>query len=214
MSGGTIFKRFLAYFIDFLIIMLVTSAISYLTFLNPRYDKYEKYAEQYNELMDKYVDGDIKIEEYSSQVNDLSYDLNKNGYVYIIADIVVTFLYFGVFQYVTDGQTLGKKILSLKVVSNSDKKLKIYNYFIRCFILNGVIVNIFNFIGIWFSRSVYQTLNTIGGDIDLILSMIISLMILFYKDGRGLHDVLAGTKVIDLKLNKAVDNVKVLEEDN
>ena len=34
-------------------------------------------------------------------------------------------------------------------------------------------------------------------------------MILFWKDGRGLHDILAGTKVIDVREE---NNLEVVEE--
>ena len=36
--------------------------------------------------------------------------------------------------------------------------------------------------------------------------MIIFLMVMFSKDGRGLHDILAMTKVIDLKAKPALES--------
>ena len=53
-------------------------------------------------------------------------------------------------------------------------------------------------------------LANIGSDVDSILSITIVLMILFYKDGRGLHDLAAQTKVIDLKDydEQGIDEVK------
>ena len=45
--------------------------------------------------------------------------------------------------------------------------------------------------------------------------IIIFLMILFWREGRGLHDILAGTKVIDVRNEEAVEEsleeVKVIK---
>ena len=38
--------------------------------------------------------------------------------------------------------------------------------------------------------------------INEMLEVVITLMILFNKEGRGLHDMIAGTKVIDLREDK------------
>ena len=213
MKGSIIFKRVGAYLIDLMVISLISMAITKISFLNPKYDQYVKYADQYTEVMQKYYEKEITIEEFNNQVKDYSYKLNKTGYVYVISDIVVTFLYFGLFASITKGQTLGKKMLSLRIISNKEgKELKWYNYFIRAFILNGVILNIFVLIAIPFNRGTYETIYTIGSNVDSILQMTIALMILFYKNGMGLHDIIAGTRVIDLKLPLEEQTVKKEEK--
>ncbi len=213
MKGSIIFKRVGAYLIDLMVISLISMAITKISFLNPKYDQYVKYADQYTEVMQKYYEKEITIEEFNNQVKDYSYKLNKTGYVYVISDIVVTFLYFGLFASITKGQTLGKKMLSLRIISNKEgKELKWYNYFIRAFILNGVILNIFVLIAIPFSRGTYETIYAIGSNVDSILQMTIALMILFYKNGMGLHDIIAGTRVIDLKLPLEEQTVKKEEK--
>ena len=212
-KGSIIFKRVGAYLIDLMVISLISMAITKISFLNPKYDQYVKYADQYTEVMQKYYEKEITIEEFNNQVKDYSYKLNKTGYVYVISDIVVTFLYFGLFASITKGQTLGKKMLSLRIISNKEgKELKWYNYFIRAFILNGVILNIFVLIAIPFNRGTYETIYTIGSNVDSILQMTIALMILFYKNGMGLHDIIAGTRVIDLKLPLEEQTVKKEEK--
>ena len=113
------------------------------------------------------------------------------------------------FVYFTKGQTLGKKIMGIKIVSNKGKDLKLHNYFIRAFILNGVIMNILTLIAICFKESTYLTIYTVASNFDMILTIVIFLMILFYKDGRGLHDIFAGTKVIDVREE---NNLEVVEE--
>lgn len=209
MTSNVPLKRIVAYIIDYLLITLISTSLVYITFINPRYDEYVEVSKNYNAVAEQYYKQEITAEEFSKQINDLSYELNSNGYVYTIGNIIIIFLYYGVFVYFTKGQTLGKRIMGIKIVSNKGKELKLYNYFIRTFILNGVIMNLCTLIAICFKESTYITIYTAASNFDLILMIILFLMILFWKDGRGLHDILAGTKVIDVR-DEA--NLEVVEE--
>lgn len=196
---NNIFKRFIAYFIDFIVIALISSAITYIAFLNPKYEEYTKVSEKYNEVLKSYYNGDIETEELSNLTKELSYDMNKTGYVYLISGILIAILYYGVFVTITKGQTLGKKIMNLKIVSAKDKDLKFYNYLIRCVILNGVISNIIPLIALCFSKNTYFKIYNIGSNFNTLLMLVILLMIMLNKEERGLHDLIAGTKVVDVK---------------
>lgn len=209
MTSNVPLKRIVAYIIDYLLITLISTSLVYITFINPRYDEYVEVSKNYNAVAEQYYKQEITAKEFSKQINDLSYELNSNGYVYTIGNIIIIFLYYGVFVYFTKGQTLGKRIMGIKIVSNKGKELKLYNYFIRTFILNGVIMNLCTLIAICFKESTYITIYTAASNFDMILMIILFLMILFWKDGRGLHDILAGTKVIDVR-DEA--NLEVIEE--
>ena len=216
MTSNVALKRIVAYIIDYFLITLVSSALVYISFINPKYDEYIEVTEKYNEIMQDYYDRDIDTNEFSEQTREISYELNKNGYVYTIGSIVIIFLYFGVFVYFTKGQTLGKRIMGIRIVSNKNKKVKWYQYFIRAFILNGVILNIVTLIAICFKESTYLKIYMTASNFDTILMIILFLMVLFYKEGRGLHDILAGTKVIDvreenLQLEKEEKEVEVIK---
>ena len=193
------FKRIMAYLVDVLIITFISSALTYVSFINPKYDKYIKYTDQYNEAIDKFYK-DQNTEEFSKTANDLSYDLNKNGYVYIIGDVAIAFLYFSVFAYFTNGQTLGKKIMKIKIVDyKTNNNPKFYQYLIRTFILNGVILNLGTLILTCFSRRTYYQIYPWLANFDTILLIAIALTTLFTKEKRGIQDLGAQTKVIDLK---------------
>lgn len=209
MNNSTILKRIGAYLIDFLVITLISMMITKISFINPKYDEYTKVSTKYNEMLNDYYDKKIEINEFNKQVSEISYDMNKSGYVYIISDIVVIILYFGVFNYVSQGRTLGKRALGLQIVSNKDKPLKIYNYFIRCIILNGIIMDIVTLIAINFNRNTYYDIYSIGSNINMFLQVVIFLSIMFTVNGRGIHDIIAGTKVINTKIiNKEIKDEK------
>ena len=121
-SSNVALKRIVAYLIDYLVITLISSALVYVTFINPRYDEYVETSQAYNEVLQKYYDKEIDATELTEQTKELSYELNSSGYVYTIGSIIIIFLYYGVFVYFTKGQTLGKKIMGIKIVSNKGKE--------------------------------------------------------------------------------------------
>lgn len=120
-SSNVALKRIVAYLIDYLVITLISSALVYITFINPRYDEYVETSQAYNEVLQKYYDKEIDANELTEQTKELSYELNSSGYVYTIGNIIIIFLYYGVFVYFTKGQTLGKRIMGIRIVSNKEK---------------------------------------------------------------------------------------------
>ena len=66
--------------------------------------------------------------------------------------------------------------------------------------IERVILNILTLIAVCFKESTYLTIYSAASNFDMILMIILFLMILFYKDGRGLHDILAGTKIVDVRM--------------
>ena len=208
MNNNIILKRIGAYLIDFIVITLISMILTKMSFINPKYDEYVEVTNKYNEILSDYYEKEIDIDELNEEVNEISYEMNKSGYVYLIGDIVVIILYFGVFNYVYKGQTLGKKLMNLQIISNKDKPLKIFNYFIRCIILNGIIMDIITLIAICFSKSTYYDVYRIGSNINMMFQIIIFLSIMFSVSGRGLHDIIVGTKVINTK----VSNEEVVKE--
>lgn len=190
----------------------------YLNLLNQSYEDELITEEEYNELIkeDKYSEiivskyddkeiskGEYKIitkelnQKFDDIAKDYVYILNKEGIYNSIITLVCTLLYFGVIQYFLKGQTIGKKLLKLKVVSSSDKKINILNYLLRSLIVNDVFLNTIGLIFLVFaSKNIYQqATNTLQVLVSTIEAIIIFL-VLTREDGRGLHDLLCHTKVI------------------
>jgi len=123
--------------------------------------------------------------------------------------MAIVIAYFAIFQFSLGGQTLGKKIMKLRVVKAKDKELNIFNYLIRCAILNGVIVNLLLviFVNTLDVNSFYMA-NYIVSNIQSIIEIVIIIMIFMTNDSRGLHDYIAGTKVIEIDSlgNEVINN--------
>ena len=175
--------------------------------------EYEKLLEYdyVNDLEKLYEDEKIDEEEYNEMVLtlndnysqkelDYSYKLLKYSIIPTIVNLMCILLYFVVVQFYFNGQTLGKKIMKLRVVSNNDKTLNIVNFFIRSLIVNEVFINIISVIMlIVLSKNNYIAYNKIIYSITYILEMAILFTIVFDKNNRGLHDYISNTKVIEEK---------------
>ncbi len=190
------FKRLFAYIIDMLLIgILVTIICSALPNKNESIEKELK--ELSTEFMEKKIDND----EYISKYKDLMYQNNKNEKVPLGVNAVLVLAYFVIFQYMNKGQTLGKKALNLRVVDNETKK--------EVSILRGLLRSILplnilsSFIGVvlikLLTKNTYIDLYLGTNIFETVFIFITLFLILYKKDGRGLHDMMANTMVIEEK---------------
>lgn len=193
-------KRIVAYIIDILIVSLVVAVLSNVHFLNPYKDEYEEANEKYLNITEDMRSEDFDFEEHEDEVLALNYDIYKYRVYSNVISIGTLILYFGVVQLVLEGQTLGKKIMNIKVISNKDKKLNIGNYLLRIVILNNIIFTVLSMIGvsIFKIKNFYYFIYYLSL-IQNAVYMLNILMVVLKKDNRGLHDMVAGTRVIDLK---------------
>ncbi len=203
----TCLKRIVAYIIDILIVTVVVSAISMI----PRIDPYKKdYEKSYNEYLDIVSDAQNENSvDYKDRIIELNYDIYKYRVVSNIISVISLVGYFGILQMVMNGQTVGKKVLKIKVVSNNGKKLNFGNYFLRTLILNNIFFTVINMIAVYILKgSNFYYFTYIVNMLQSTIYMILIIMMVLRKDNRGLHDLLAGTKVIDVES----EDVTIIEE--
>ncbi len=187
-------KRAFAYIIDLMVVLIISTLFSGIEALNPYDEEYEEAMEKYQEIYTNTTD--IKSLNNDETVNIL-YDVSKYGLSISIINLVVTSLYFIVFQYINDGRTIGKRLMKIKVVSKNRKKLKFDQVLIRSLIINSILTS---FILIMLlsctDKAVYLASNKYVQFVDMLLVFVSIIMILFRKDYRGLHDLVAKTEVV------------------
>ena len=197
-----VLKRVMAYIIDVLIFSIVLTPIINWSVINPYIDEYTENYSEYTEFIEQANAGEIDTEtdEYKDKIVDLNYNINKYKVISSSISVVGFILYFAVLQWALKGQTIGKKIMKIRVVANNeDKKLNVGNYILRSLILNNIIFSIILIIGVYiFKAPGYYTLSMVVSYLQLLVMSLIMLMVVLRKDFRGLHDFVAGTKVIDL----------------
>lgn len=188
-------KRIIAYFIDFMIISFVSTIIFQIVFKNS-YEEYNEKTEAYMQEIVRLGSSD-PTEEFI--INSM-YDINKAGITLSIIEFGLTILYFGIISYITKGQTLGKKILKLRVVPIKGKNLNPGLYFLREVILTN---SIFNFLGIinisLCSASRWYVFNNVITNTKTFITIILLGFLIFREDERSLHDIICQTKVIEEK---------------
>ncbi len=199
----TSLKRIIAYLIDILIVSIVVTPFINIKAINPYIDDYNTYYEEYTELIEDANNGDIDTnsDEYKDKVIDLNYKIAEYKVVNSSISVVSLIIYFVIIQYFLKGQTIGKKILKLRIVSNKDKELNIGNYFVRSLILNNIIFSIILIGGVYLlGKTSYYNLSMVISYLQLLVMSIIILMVVLRRDNRGLHDFVAGTKVISTEV--------------
>lgn len=187
------FKRLAAYIID---IIIVSTIVLVICTALPNKDKENenKLQELSTQLMNKEID----VNKYMNEYQDLIYSNNKNEIIELTINLVITIAYFVVFQYMNKGQTIGKKLLKIKVIDNNTKKeVSIIKGLLRSILVFNIIsstvsVSLINILSKKTYMSTYLTIN----EIETIFIIVTAILILYRKDGRGLHDMIANTMVI------------------
>lgn len=189
------FPRLMAYIIDFAIVTLLLSFI--LVFL-PANENYTAYLEEYEQIQINYLEGKTSSDEYVNQSVEVVRDLDYSNVMTSIVGVVVFILYFVVFQFYNNGQTLGKKLMGVRVVSaTGDEKVSMNQYVLRSLLVNSLVCNIL-LIGmvLFMSRDVYFYTKFIVEGIQTLLIIVSAFMVIYSASGRGLHDKMAETRVV------------------
>lgn len=189
-------QRFLAFVIDFVIITCIASIIT-MPFSNS--NNVDKLTKESNELVEKYTNKEVDVMTYFNRAQDISYDLAQETSVSSVIQIILFILYFVVFQIYQGGQTIGKRLLKIKVVTKDGKDLSMNAMIIRALFNDFILSNILVLIVTLFSRDVYFYGSLIVVMIQYLTIFISVIMVSFSKEGRSIGDLFANTKVISCK---------------
>lgn len=188
------FPRLVAYIIDILLVSMVCTGIM---FLIPENKNYNKYLKEYEQIQAEAIEGKIELEEYFNKSVSVAYDIDYCNVISMIIEVTLIILYFIVFQFYNKGQTFGKKLMKLRVVSTKDDDLTINQVAYRALIINSILINILIIGSLLFLGRDYYFYASLSLQVVATIIVVTTLiMILFSKDGKGLHDVISGTKVI------------------
>ena len=193
-------KRLLAYVIDILLVGFIASAISRIEVINPFYDNYieayEKYSKELDNLNEDNVFDKIKSEEFVLDYQNVL----KYGVYSSVISITCYILYFGGFQKWNKNQTVGKKLMRLKVVNKNNKdEVRMWQYILRTIIVYNLLFNSLNVVVSYvFKDELFFTISIITSIMSYVITYVGYIMILFRKDGCGLHDLVSGTKVVEV----------------
>lgn len=188
------FRRVLAYVLDFFLVSFLAALIS-MPFLN--YNSIDNLSRNATEVLNEAASNEEDIDAYFSTTSSLYYKLNKSIGLTSFLQIVLCVLYFVVYQFYNNGQTIGKKLFKIRVVSNNQENLTIDNYIYRAFIVNSVLANILSFIFLlFFKEDLWFTSTFFVSSLNYAVLAVCLIMITLNKSGCGLHDIVSNTKVV------------------
>ena len=196
-------QRFLAFLLDIVLVSVVASFISY-HFLDM--DSIQKLNESSVEVMENYTNGKIDEKEYFNESSTISYELARKQGVNTLVIIFLNILYFVVYQIKNNGQTLGKQILKIRVVDSSNRDLSMNQMIFRALIINSILLDMISFgVLIFANQSSYFYGVSFLAFIQFCILSVSTFMIMFGKDRRGLHDLVAHTDVVRCDVVKEME---------
>ena len=181
-------KRFLAFIID---IILVT--VLCLIICNLMANKETKILNNKLDIItDQVLSNEISNKNYLSDYFYINYKIDKINIVSEMISFFIIIFYFIIVPVYTKGQTLGLKLMKLKIKG----KVSIQNMFRRNIITIGLLIYIAKIILIYvLNYKMYYIIMFILLFIQLLLVIISTFMILYNEDKKGLQDKLSSTYI-------------------
>lgn len=199
-------KRITAFLLDILLVFFLASLITSIHFINPYYKKYEDAFKKYSEVTNNYLAEKINEDEFLKLNYVNYYNVSRFSVPYNIAIAVILILYFVVFQKFNNGQTMGKQIMKIKIINNNDDKdVSLLKYLLRSlpiyYISIGAIIPLLlnSLMLLFIKGKVFYIVSACINYTFAIIGIVTLVVMLTRKDKRGLHDLIAGTKVIEVK---------------
>lgn len=137
----------------------------------------------------------VNLTSYINELGNYYKEVNTHNILIILLNILYTSFYFIIYPYYHNGQTIGKKIFKIRVKMMGGRELTFKSLIIRSLIINGLFYYLGLLLGLFINTN-YFILISVFGLVQIILLVISLIMVMTRKDQRGLHDLLAGTRVM------------------
>ena len=188
-------QRFVAFMIDLILVSFITSLV---TAIIPTNSSIDKLYDQQVKIVKNYTAKKITMQEYVNQLVDINYDIAKQTGIITLVSIAISLLYYVLYVYKNDGQSIGKKMMKIKIQKkDKEKELTMNDLLFRTMILQGTLVSIIGFCTILFlDKDTYLATNSLLNLIQYSILIISFFLIAFTKERQGLHDMVAKTEVV------------------
>ncbi len=230
LQKGSVWKRFAAWLLDAILLSVIAVGAAYLISAAFGYDDYQNtFQSAYIYYENQYgVDFDIPDEAFAA-MTEQELQLYNDAYRAMISDEEVTHAYnmvvnlsllvatFGILLGVLlleflvplilgNGQTVGKKAFSLAVVRIDSVRVTALQMFIRAILGKFTIETM---IPVYIILMIFWGIVGAGGTLVLGFLLVVQLVILVASRSNALiHDLLAGTAVVDISSQMIFKNVQ------
>ena len=188
-------KRLCAYLIDYLIISFIAALVA-CAFIDgdQMIESNERLQKVTNEISTSVELDTLKYEE----LIDAYYDTSRYQGIITLCELVLVIGYYIVYQIYNDGQTIGKKLMKIKVVSTKDD-LTMNQMIFRSCLSTPLVINLFSLFLISFVSKYTYFYGLLVIETLFWLILLVSIcMAMFNKSGLALHDKLFNTEVVKI----------------
>ena len=190
-------RRLFAYIIDILIVFFV---ITFIGMFIPISEGASNLSDQLIGIGNSFFDGEIDMNTFINQYSVVSYSLEREMFLSSLIGVLINVLYFVVYPLYNNGQTIGKKYMHIKIVSNDDLEVSSNQLVFRYLFMNEIGVTIISLCMIFVVKDlVYTYIESILSILQFIVAISSVFMVLYRNDKRSLPDFIAGTKVIEVE---------------
>lgn len=141
------------------------------------------------------------------------------GYYQIVAGLLslaVAMLYYVALPIMWNGQTLGKKILGLRIVNDNYQDVHVRQIIVRqvvmIFLIEGSIYTCSNMLHQLVNVITGYNLAVIWNRVGLVISIFSGLLVIILKSKKSLHDIVSHTLVVDIKSEDYKNQLLSLEK--
>lgn len=190
-------KRLFAYVIDILILSLI---LSFVGFIIPVSSNVTNLNNELTAISDNFVNGSIHINTYINQFSNISYNIDRELFLSNLIGVIICICYFVVIPLYNNGQSIGKRLNNIKVVNKDDNDVSANELMFRYLFIDGIGVSILSMCMVFIFKDLHYM---IGISILAFLQFLVVIssifMVIYRNDKRSLPDLIAGTKVIEVK---------------
>ena len=188
--------RCLAYIIDGFLVLFLSALLS-APFVNS--EQMLELAEESRSIVQKYSQNEMTEQEYLVEASNLEYKMSRSMELISIFIILVSVVYYVVLPIFLNGQTLGKKIFGMKIISTYGD-LNANQLIFRSFLADFLLLNIISVLFLMFaSRNIYLNCIELFTLAQYTITFASIIMVIVNKEGLAIHDGLVHTKVVKVK---------------
>ncbi len=189
-------KRICAYLIDIFILFVFIGIGAMLTNVT---ENEKALRLELSEMNEKAVMRETSITSYLFHLSEISQDIDREHVAVGFINLVFVFIYFVFIPYFMEGKTFGKALMKIRVVDESGEEANIHSLVIRNVVLNGLLYLFLSLLFIYIVPGIlYLLMISILGILQLALVIFSVFMVLYRKDGVGLHERLSHTRVVEV----------------
>ena len=190
-------KRLFSYIVDMFILSFVLGII---VMFIPTGSNVLNLNNELMNLNNNFINGELGIRTFINQYASIFYSLDKEMFYVSLVNVIGSILYFVVYPLYNGGSTIGKKLNGIKIVKDNDGDVDANSLIFRYLLMDSIGVSIISMCLVFIFKDFnYLIITSILGFLQFLVVIISVFMVLYRHDFKSLPDLVAGTKVIEVK---------------